>query len=410
MAAGIVRRPVLVATAVVAVLAIPVLLLPAPTTSFDMLAELPTTSDARVGFERVAAHMDRGRLMPIVTYVDAPAVDLGSPAGLAALARTTEALAATEGIASVRSLVAPTGAGVAADLHPSGRLKTIADGVALLAVPGAIDVALADPANLSTLSTAGAWLDALGAGHPWVAGDPSWVAATDARTRLTAALTAVMTPGSPANVVTLAKAEAATAAGDLAAALTAVAGRLGAAPEQDWFIARGLAGDAGAQADRLFAAFTGSDGHVARISAIAADDPYSSAATETVGRVRASIAGLAPMPGVAHLVGGPSAEFADIHTTMDADFPVVAGLTVAGILLVLMVLLRSLVAPLYLVATVLLSYATTMHLAGFVFEEVLGQAGTNTYLGLHRVRAARRPRLRLQHLRHEPDPRGERDR
>ena len=82
------------------------------------------------------------------------------------------------------------------------------------------------------------------------------------------------------------------------------------------------------------------------------------------------------------MVGGPTAEFADIHTTMDADFPVVAALTVLGILLVLIVLLRSLVAPLYLVATVLLSYVTTMHLAGWVFVEVLGQAGTNTYLSL----------------------------
>jgi RND superfamily putative drug exporter len=31
---------------------------------------------------------------------------------------------------------------------------------------------------------------------------------------------------------------------------------------------------------------------------------------------------------------------------------------------------------------VLLSYVTTMHLSGYVFEHVLGQAGTNTYLPL----------------------------
>ncbi len=381
LAAGIVRRPVIVATAVVAVLAIPAFLLPAPATSFDMLAELPTDSDARVGFGQVADHMDRGRLMPIVTYLDAPDADLSAPAGLAAIARTTEALAATDGIKSVRSLVAPTGE-ISKDLHPSSRLQTIADGVGRLALPGAIDIALANPSSLSGLSTAGAWLDALGAGHPWVAADPSWAGATDARTRLTEALTAVMIPGTPAEAVARSKARAATAAGELATALTAVAGRFQATPEQDWFLARGLAGDAGAQVEQLLAAFVGPDGHVARVSAIASADPYSSAASETVRRVRASIAGLAPVPGIGHLVGGPSAEFADIHTTMDADFPVVAGLTVTGILLVLMILLRSLVAPIYLVATVLLSYVTTMHLAGFVFVNVLGQAGMNTYLSL----------------------------
>lgn len=43
---------------------------------------------------------------------------------------------------------------------------------------------------------------------------------------------------------------------------------------------------------------------------------------------------------------------------------------------------RCLVAPVYLVATVLLSYVTTVHLSGFVFEEILGQPGMNTYLPL----------------------------
>jgi RND superfamily putative drug exporter len=382
LAAGIVRRPILVAAVVIAVLAIPALRLPTPTTSFDMLAELPTSSDARIGFERVAAHMDRGRLMPIVTYVDAPGTDLGSPAGLAAIARTTQALAGTEGIAYVRSLVSPTGEGISGDLHPSVQLKTIADKVGLLAVPGAIDLALANPSNLSSLSTAGTWLDALGAGHPWVAVDPSWAAATQARTRLSAGLAATMTPGASAAVVAQAKTQIAVAAGELSAALSTAAERLRTTPDQDWFLARGLPGEAGAQVDRLLGAFIGSDGHVARVTAVTSDDPYSSAASKTVALARTSIAGLAPVAGMTQVVGGPSAEFADIHTTMEADFQVVAALTVIGILLVLMLLLRSIVAPLYLVATVLLSYVTTIHLSGYVFEEVLGQAGMNTYLPL----------------------------
>ena len=382
LAAAIVRRPILVATAVIAILAIPAFMLPAQPTSFDMLAELPTTSDARVGFERVAEHMDRGRLMPIVTYLDAPGADLATPTGLAAIARTTEALAATEGVASVRSLVAPTGRGISEELHPSTRLGTIADGVGRLALPGAMDIALADPSSLTGLSTAGAWLDLLGTGHPAVAGDPSWASASDARTRLTEALTTALTPGTPAEVVVRSKTEAATAAGEMATGLRAVADRLRATPDQDWFLARGLPGDAGAQIERLVAAFVGPDGHVTRVSSIASSDPYSSAASETVGRVRTSLAGLTPVAGLARYVGGPSAEFADIHTTMEVDFQVVAALTIVGILLVLIMLLRSLVAPIYLVATVLLSYVTTMHLAGFFFTQVLGQAGTNTYLSL----------------------------
>ncbi len=181
LAGGIVRRPFLVAAVVIAALAIPALAIRAPTTSFDMLAELPTSSDARVGFERVAEHMDRGRLMPIVTYLDAPGGDLTSPGGLAAIAKATEAIAATEGVASVRSLAAPTGEGISEDLHPSAQLRTIAGQVGLLARPGAIDILLAQPDAVAALASGGAWLDALGAGHPFVAADPSWAKAAEAR-------------------------------------------------------------------------------------------------------------------------------------------------------------------------------------------------------------------------------------
>ena len=201
LAAAIVRRPVVVASAVVALLAIPALLLPAPTTNFDMLAELPTSSDARIGFERVADHMDRGRLMPIVTYLDDPALDLATPAGLAAIARVTAAVAETEGVASVRSLVAPTGDGVAEDLHPSTRLEAIADGARSLALPGALEVALADPRT---------WPGSRRGWNGWRRSGRSirgsrrirpGRSAMDAQARLMTSLGVLMTPGAPASTV-----------------------------------------------------------------------------------------------------------------------------------------------------------------------------------------------------------------
>ena len=382
LAAWIERRPVLIALAVVAALAIPVFTIPSPATNFDMLAELPTASDARVGFERVAAHMDRGRLMPIMTYVEAADTDLTSPTGLAALARTTEAIAATEGVATVRSLVAPTGDGVNEDLHPSKQLRTFASQVSLLAQPGAIDILLATPNAAASLATGGEWLDALAAGLPWVTEDASWDAVALARRLLTQALMGLMVPGVGQETAAQLKAAAMAAAGDMSGALGDVAARQEASPDRDWFLARGLSGDAGARVEQLVAAFVGSDGHVGRISTVVSDDPYSSAASATVGRVRASIAALPAAAGVETLVGGPTAEFADIHTTMEADFRVVAVLTLLGILAVLVLLLRSLVAPLYMVASVVIAYLATIRLSGVIFVDVVGHPGVNTYLPL----------------------------
>ena len=47
-----------------------------------------------------------------------------------------------------------------------------------------------------------------------------------------------------------------------------------------------------------------------------------------------------------------------------------------------MLLLRAVVAPLYLVATVLVSYGSTIGLSAFVFQEVLGHSGVSPYLPL----------------------------
>ena len=57
----------------------------------------------------------------------------------------------------------------------------------------------------------------------------------------------------------------------------------------------------------------------------------------------------------------------------DADFGRVVGLTIAGILIVIMILLRSVLAPLYMVATVLLNYGTTLGITTWLFLDVMKQ-------------------------------------
>ncbi len=388
LAATIVRRPVLIGALVVGGLALPVVLLPEPAVSFDMLRELPAGADARVGFDRVAEHMDRGRLMPIVAYLDVPAGDVTSPAGLATIESATTRIAGLDGVTAVSSLVAPAGGSTDA-LRPSTRLRAIAGQVRKLAIPGAIKVALATPGVADQLGAGGAWLAALGRASTTARTDPSYGVALAAADRLGRDL-AALAAGASGPVADAATVDAIAAAGELATASSALADVLAASPADDWLLPTDLPGDAGAAMARLLAGFASPDGHAARIVVVARDDPYSADAFATVARIRAALAGPAAIdprlagPGSAgrFVVGGVSAEFADVDTTMAGDFVVVAALTVAGILLVLALLLRSLVAPIYLVATVLLSYAATLRLAGAFFRDVAGQAGINTYLPL----------------------------
>jgi len=81
------------------------------------------------------------------------------------------------------------------------------------------------------------------------------------------------------------------------------------------------------------------------------------------------------LEGSKYYVGGESAIRADIMITNEADFGVVVGAAIGGILLVIMILLRGLIAPLYMVATVLLNYGATLGITTWIFTSILDQSG-----------------------------------
>jgi RND superfamily putative drug exporter len=70
LAALIARRPLVVTVVVLLALTLPAIGTGGLRQTFDVLADLPDDSDAKVGFEAVAAHFDPGRLMPMTIVVD----------------------------------------------------------------------------------------------------------------------------------------------------------------------------------------------------------------------------------------------------------------------------------------------------------------------------------------------------
>ncbi len=128
--------------------------------------------------------------------------------------------------------------------------------------------------------------------------------------------------------------------------------------------------------------YLSSSGDVTRLFITTTSDPYDAASFATVNDIRSQLALSAPDFGSnAELyLGGPTAEFADIQRTMNEDFVLVAAFTIAGILIVLAILLRSLFAPIYLVATVLLSYLTSLSLSALILQRGFGQPGLNYFI------------------------------
>ncbi|GIJ55279.1 MMPL family transporter [Virgisporangium aurantiacum] len=107
------------------------------------------------------------------------------------------------------------------------------------------------------------------------------------------------------------------------------------------------------------------DGSAVRIDAVLAGAPDTAEAKKVIERLRTAVHAV---PGGEAVVGGPTAAELDTHTTSARDDRVVIPLILAVVFVILVLLLRSIVAPLVLLASVVLSYAAAMGAAGFILD------------------------------------------
>ncbi|MFI5938820.1 MMPL family transporter [Streptomyces uncialis] len=121
------------------------------------------------------------------------------------------------------------------------------------------------------------------------------------------------------------------------------------------------------------------DGRV-RIDAVLADSSDSAAAERTVLALRDTVHSVA---GADALVGGWTAQRIDARTTAEHDRDLIVPVVLLIVLVILIGLLRALVLPLLLVATVALSFLATLGVSALVFPLVLGSASTDPSVPLY---------------------------
>jgi putative drug exporter of the RND superfamily len=103
--------------------------------------------------------------------------------------------------------------------------------------------------------------------------------------------------------------------------------------------------------------------------------PDSQASYDTVDRLRGAVHAI---PNAQGKVGGGSAVNLDIQRATRHDRNLVVPLVLAVVLVILGVLLRAVVAPLLLVATVVLSFAAALGVSALAFDHVFGFAGADS--------------------------------
>jgi RND superfamily putative drug exporter len=105
------------------------------------------------------------------------------------------------------------------------------------------------------------------------------------------------------------------------------------------------------------------------------DAPDSQAAYHTIDRVRDVVHGV---PNADAKVGGNTAVNLDVQRVARHDNLVIIPIVLAVVFLILAGLLRALVAPVLLVATVVLSFAAALGLSALVFRHIFNFAGADT--------------------------------
>ena len=117
------------------------------------------------------------------------------------------------------------------------------------------------------------------------------------------------------------------------------------------------------------------DGATAEYTVTLSYNPDSTTAVNVLKNKLRPDAHAAAPPGTFALVGGTTAVFADIQRAVNHDYEVVFPVAAVIILLILGLLLRSAVAPWYLMVSVGLGFAATLGATVLVFQNLAGQAG-----------------------------------
>jgi putative drug exporter of the RND superfamily len=110
---------------------------------------------------------------------------------------------------------------------------------------------------------------------------------------------------------------------------------------------------------------------VAALAIVLRGDPYSGEAADLVKGVRERLAEVAP----GALVGGIPAENYDVEQTNARDTKLIVPVVLAVVGLILILVLRALAAPGYLIATVVASFTATLGLLTFAFTQLFGSGG-----------------------------------
>jgi RND superfamily putative drug exporter len=356
---------------------------------FDLLGDLNKDNDARRGFDVLAQHMGPGTMQPLnIVLIDPSRFD--TPQGLSRAQEVASKLANLKHVALVRSFASslsdPKTLNVATQLEVQA--KAVRQGEAQLqqaARSGSLS-----SASVQQLQTAASglmdvygYLAQLAQGYPDVLNDPGYQQAIRGLGELATmakaqgwSATGTDTGSQPAPSGTDAGASAAQTLhqvlariDDVATGLERLQSTFSSRPDAILLPNLYLKNNEGLKA--LRDAYFSADGTAVRLQVVLDSGPYSSEALTTVASIRSVL----KADGLNSVVEGNSAVLLDLRDASNRDMTRAIIFVLSGVFVVLLMLLRALVAPIYLILTILLSYSATLGVTRLLFVDLLGATG-----------------------------------
>ncbi len=344
----VVRHPLIVAIPIIVILLFPYIAFSEFTQTNDIISQMPSSTQSVQGYKLMEEHFPVGELSPIYLLIESKGGNITSSDSLQSINEIAQSLQNVSGISRVDYYSAP-----------SRQLSALA-----VQVRGIGDeLGRGNIENISALQTVGETLQGLILQYPGIIQSQNFQQ-IEAKLVEAQTLSGQIKTADPSSLPALLT-QLQTTVYNTAESLDALVGEFN------------LSGNSPFTASLLNTYFS-TDQTAARINLALNSSPYASETVNMITSLREAVGksiSSSSLQGSAYYVGGESAIRADIMITNDSDFGMVVGATIGGILIVIMILLRSVVAPLYMIATVLLNYGATLGITSWIFTGIMKQGG-----------------------------------
>lgn len=122
------------------------------------------------------------------------------------------------------------------------------------------------------------------------------------------------------------------------------------------------------------------DGKGVQLSVVLDSNPYSEQAITTINQIKKAVANEVdgtPLEDAQVVYGGVTSVNADLKELSTTDFSRTMVIMIIGLFIVLTILFRSMIMPIYMIASLLLTYYTSISITELIFVNGLGNAGVS---------------------------------